>query len=284
VDSVDTQYILIGLRRIYWKFLASQRRADLADLLVKPSSTDSALSQRRFFNRLFRQPIGVAHLKMSTLWASLLLVFTFAPPWSHGAPKGIFLSGKSNVPAKDISRALEKNCPNVSLVDDSSKSDYTLDAIETASRYGIGIEHVEIFDLSLLDPDGVTVRGASTTSLRDGMKDLCRAMAKSIAFEVVDTSNLTLSSDVRGDTSHGLGGAVATSLTGRRTHTDAMTMYAIVKGEHALLDCYEHRTGCATIAPGKYYGEQDGDGIWVDYRMPVTHKPMRNHYKIAGSW
>ena len=109
-------------------------------------------------------------------------------------------------------------------------------------------------------------------------------MEKSIAFEVVDTDNLTLTSDVRGDTSHGIGGAVATSLTGRRTHTDAMTMYAIIKGEHALLDCYEHHSGCATIAPGKYYGEQDGDGIWVDYRMPVTHKPERNHYQIAGSW
>jgi hypothetical protein len=27
-----------------------------------------------------------------------------------------------------------------------------------------------------------------------------------------------------------------------------------------------------------------GDGIWVSYRMPITHEPMRNHYKVAGSW
>ena len=60
--------------------------------------------------------------------------------------------------------------------------------------------------------------------------------------------------------------------------------FAIVKGEHAWLDCYERRTGCATLAPGKYYGERDGDGTWVSYRMPLTQAPMRNHYKMAGSW
>lgn len=78
--------------------------------------------------------------------------------------------------------------------------------------------------------------------------------------------------------------AVVNSATGRRTHTDTSNIYVIVNGEHALLDCYERRTGCATIGPGKYYGEQNGDGIWVSYRMPITHESMRNHYKIAGSW
>lgn len=213
-----------------------------------------------------------------------LVVLSAIGGLTQNNPKVIGLTAKSNVPMADVSTALQKACPNVATISGAANSEYTLEATERKVRYGLGVEHVETFDLSLLDREGVTVRGASTTSLRDGMKDLCRAMEKSIAFEVVDTNNLTLSSDVRGDTSHGLGGALVTSLTGRRTHTDAMTMYAIVKGEHALLDCYEHHSGCATIAPGKYYGEQDGDGIWVDYRMPVTHKPVRNHYKIAGSW
>jgi len=84
------------------------------------------------------------------------------------------------------------------------------------------------------------------------MKDICRAMEKSIAFEVVDTDNLTLTSDVRGDTSHGIGGTVATSLTGRRTHTDAMTMYAIIKGEHALLDCYSIKSFCWQVFFGTF--------------------------------
>jgi hypothetical protein len=100
----------------------------------------------------------------------------------------------------------------------------------------------------------------------------------------VDTNTLTLSTDARGDTSGGAANAVVNSLTGRRTHTDAMSIYVIVNGEHALLDCYERRTGCATIAPGKYYGQLKANSIWIDYEMPLTHKPMRNHYKLAGSW
>ena len=78
--------------------------------------------------------------------------------------------------------------------------------------------------------------------------------------------------------------AIVNDSTGRRTHTDTASIYVVVNGEHALLDCYERRTGCATIKAGTYYGERDGDGIWLNYQMPITHKPMRNHYKIAGSW
>lgn len=47
---------------------------------------------------------------------------------------------------------------------------------------------------------------------------------------------------------------VVNGTTGRRTHTDTSTIYVIVNREHALLDCYERRTGCATLGPGKYYG------------------------------
>jgi hypothetical protein len=69
-----------------------------------------------------------------------------------------------------------------------------------------------------------------------------------------------------------------------RTQIDESSIYVIVNGEHALLDCYERRTGCSTIGPGRYYGELKGDGIWVSYRMPITHQPIHNHYKLAGSW
>ena len=87
----------------------------------------------------------------------------------------------------------------------------------------------------------------------------------------------------RSVTTVGSVGAIVSGPMGRRTHTGTANIYVIVNGEHALLDCYE-RAGCATIVPGKYYGERDGDGIWISYQMPVTHKPARDHYKIAGSW
>jgi hypothetical protein len=102
--------------------------------------------------------------------------------------------------------------------------------------------------------------------------------------EVVDTQNLTQSTDTRGDTSGGVIGTVVNAATGRNTHTDSASLNVIINGEHALLDCYERATGCSTIGPGKYYGERKDDGIWVSYQMPITHKPVRNHYKIAGSW
>ena len=139
-------------------------------------------------------------------------------------------------------------------------------------------------DLTLFDPEGKTLTGSSDPSLGIAVKDLCRALKKSVMVEVVDTQNLTQSTDARGDTSGGAPAAIVNATTGRRTHTDTDSIYVIVNGEHALLDCYERRIGCTTIAPGKYFGEQNGDGVWVNYQMPLTHKWVRNHYKVAGSW
>jgi hypothetical protein len=198
------------------------------------------------------------------VWLALLSAISVA---AQDAPKSIALTDKSDVPADNIAKSLRKECPNVSIVKDATKSAYTLDA--------------DGVTLTLFDRDGKTVRSSSGTSiyfLDDAVKDLCHAIKTSVMVEVVDMQNLTQSTDARD--SGGLIGAA----TGRRTHTDTASIYVIFKGEHALLDCYERRKGCATIGPGKYYGEQDGDGIWVSYQMPITHKPVRNHYKIAGSW
>jgi hypothetical protein len=220
-------------------------------------------------------------LKVTKLLVFLLLsVATF----SQSTVKSVFLSNKSDVKAEEISKLLPKACPNVRIVADATKADYTLDATNQTTRPGLGIERIRTFDLTLHDPAGITVRGASESSLKSALKELCDGLLKVVLIDIVDAKTLTLSTDVRGDTTNGLGGALASSLTGRRTHTDATSIYIVLNGEHALLDCYEHRTGCATIAPGKYYGQVRGDGIWIDYEMPITHEPMRNHYKLAGSW
>jgi hypothetical protein len=207
-----------------------------------------------------------------SLLAYLILLFA-VPLSAQDAPKSIALTDKSDVPAENISKILRKECPNVSITSDVTKSDFTLDAIGVT--------------LTLFDRDGKIVRSSSGTSiyfLDNAVKDLCHTIKTSVMVEVVDTQNLTQSQDTRGDTSGGAVGAIVNGTTGRRTHTDSSTIYVIVNGEHALLDCYERRKGCGTIGPGKYYGEQDGDGIWINYQMPITHKPVRDHYKIAGSW
>jgi hypothetical protein len=221
--------------------------------------------------------------KMTLNSFACLVLVSAIPLAAQNTPKSIALADKSNVPADNILKALPKKCTNVSITNDPTKSNYTLEAIKKTTRSGLGILHVEEFDLTLFDRDGNTFSSTSDTSLSHTLKDICHAIETFVMVEVVDTSNLTRSVDVRGDGPGVVTGAVNTA-TGRRTHTDSSSIYVIFNGEHALLDCYEHRTGCATIGPGKYYGERKGAGIWVSYRMPITHEAMRNHYKIAGSW
>jgi hypothetical protein len=214
---------------------------------------------------------GEPEMMIRRLFACLVLLVAI-PLFGQTTPKLIALTGNSDVPDKDILKSLRKVCPNVSITKDVTKSDYTLEAV------------AGVFNLTLFDRDDKTVRSSGSLDLDTAVKDICHAIKTAVIVEVVDTQRLTQSQDARGDTSGGVVGTVINSQTGRRTHTDSSTLNVIVKGEHALLDCYERRTGCATIGPGKYYGEQDGDGIWISYQMPITHKQLRNHYKVAGSW
>jgi hypothetical protein len=216
------------------------------------------------------------------LFACLILLS--APLAAQTTPKSIALTGRSNVSSGDILKSMRSRCPNVSIVDEAANSDYALDAIRTKARQPLGIVPEVSFDLTLFDHDGRTFYSASTESLGGAVKGLCHAIKTFLMVDVVDTENLTQSTDVRGDTSGGAARAVVNATTGRRTHTDSTTIKVIVNGEHALMDCYERSTGCATLGPGKYYGELRGDGIWLTYRMPLTHEQVRNHYKIAGSW
>jgi len=207
-----------------------------------------------------------------------LIVLSAIPVLAQSTPKTIALTGKSDIPAKDILKALKKKCPNVSITNDVTKSDYALEAIKS------GKDLSKSFDLNLFDRDGTTVIASSNANLGDSVKDVCSAIKTSVPVEVVDSQNLTQSVDARGDTSGDIVRRIINSTTGRRTHTDTSTIYVIVNGEHALLDCYERRRGCTTIGAGKYYGQLKGGSIWVNYEMPLTHKPLRDHYVIKGSW
>jgi len=209
------------------------------------------------------------------LFACLALLSAI-PLSAQNNSKSIAITDKSNIALKDISKALQKECPDVSIASDVTKSDYTVEAIKNIADPKSSER--DSFDLTLFDHDGKTVRSTSTEHLGNAVQDVCHAIKTAVLVEVVDAQNITQSVDERGS------GGIVPALTGRRTHTDTSTIYVIAKGEHATLDCYEHRIGCTTIGPGKYYGELDGDSIWVDYDMPLTHKHVRNHYKIAGSW
>ena len=101
-----------------------------------------------------------------------------------------------------------------------------------------------------------------------------------VTIEVVSTVNSTVKGELAGN-------GIGVAIHGKKiVHTDAATMKVIINGEHAYMDCYEHHKGCTPIAPGMYNGELEGKkgGVWIEYNMPLTHKLMRQHYIVAGSW
>src|SRR5437868_5496621 len=71
---------------------------------------------------------------------------------------------------------------------------------------------------------------------------------------------------------------------GSRTRDVVFMLNAIVEGEHARLKCYENHKGCSPVGPGTYEGELKGDDLWISVTVPVTHKTVRDHWKVVGSW
>jgi hypothetical protein len=200
---------------------------------------------------------------------------------AQDAPKSIALTEKSNVPPKDISKAIQKGCPNVGVVGNADKSDFRLEVIGAMDQK---LGQVN-FGVTLLDASGKTLLSTSNPSLGNAAKDVCHAIflaaggrgmespvrstqgKVAIVVEVVDTQDLAQSPSAL-----------------PRVAANTSTIHVVVNGEHTTLHCFELHKGCTTIGPGKYYGELDGDSIWLNYEMPLTHKTVRNHYKIAGSW
>src|ERR1700729_2665165 len=124
-----------------------------------------------------------------------VVLLSAIPLAAQNAPVSIGLTDKSNVPREDILRSLKKECPNVSIANGGTKTDYTLEVIRTKARQGIGIFPEVSFDLTLRDRDGNVFSSVSTDSLRGVGKDTCHAIKTFVMIEVVDTQNLTLSSD-----------------------------------------------------------------------------------------
>ncbi len=123
--------------------------------------------------------------------------------------------------------------------------------------------------------------------LMAGLSSMVLAKNKeTVEIEVVSVDNSTIHTDLNG-TGGSAGANLGIALAGgKHTNTDASTMLAIINGEHAKLDCFEHHKGCKTVAPGKCVGELDSKtgGIWLTFEMPLTHKNVRNHYIVAGGW
>jgi hypothetical protein len=194
----------------------------------------------------------------------------------------------SNVPAPAVLKILQKRCANVTITSDKTASDYTLDVTKSSEALPNQVLKGTTFSLTVVDRSGKIFNTNTVGSLGTAVTDMCQVHGwvdqHSIRIEVVDTSNLTQSQDLRNTPGVGVAGSIVNATTGRTTHTDASWMKVIINNEHAWMDCYERRKGCSTIAPGQYFGKLDGGDIWVNTIMPITHRLVRNHYKIVGGW
>ncbi len=99
---------------------------------------------------------------------ALLLSFACAafalPANADKAPFKIFMSPRSNVPLADIVKNLNDKCPNASIVTDSTKSDYMLEAVGWPNGY----------KFVLFKKGGQVVFATSTAWLSNSVKDVCR--------------------------------------------------------------------------------------------------------------
>jgi hypothetical protein len=207
------------------------------------------------------------------------------------------VSTETNIPAADVLKILQssKECVpgqplTVLVLKQRLPHQYTTYAVSFYDANDVAIPVHSESNLGLYTPSGVSggapiadrIMSASTDEkLSHAIQHACKFVKTLITVQVMDATSLTLSSDVRGR-----GQGLQQDLTGRVTHTDATNMYVIVNGEHALLDCFEHRKGCTPLAPGTYYANLDLDkrSIWINHVLPVTHQPLRDHYVIAGAW
>jgi len=103
-----------------------------------------------------------------------LVLLAAIPVLAQDASKRIAMTDKSDIPTADILKGLQKKCPNVSITNDVTKSDYTLEAIKKTD-FNKGTES-DSFDLTLFDRDGKAVYSTSTRLIGNAMKDVCHAI------------------------------------------------------------------------------------------------------------
>jgi PEGA domain len=82
------------------------------------------------------------------------------------------LSGASKIPARDILKSAERICPEVWITQDETTFDYKLEVAKLDHSKG------GRFSLTLLNPNGSTIREVSGGSLDDAIGGICHAVDK----------------------------------------------------------------------------------------------------------
>lgn len=106
-------------------------------------------------------------------YTSLALTILFlVPVGTSQTPKQITITEKSDIPTSDILRGFQKYCPNVTITNDVTKSDYKLEALKKDRLY----HHC---GLTLFDRDGKAVYSTETAQVSNGVKNVCNAINSS---------------------------------------------------------------------------------------------------------
>jgi hypothetical protein len=103
-------------------------------------------------------------LRLSSIVLLLSLAAYALPASAQKAPLKIFMSPRSNVPLADIVKNLNDKCSNATIVTDSMKSDYMLEAVGWPNGY----------KFVLFKKGGQVVYATSTAWLSNSVKDVCK--------------------------------------------------------------------------------------------------------------
>ncbi len=103
-------------------------------------------------------------IRLSSIAILLIFAACAGTAYADKSPIKIFMSPRSNVPLADIVKNLNDKCPNATIVSDSTKSDYMLEAIGWPNGY----------KFVLFKKGGEVVFATSTAWLSNSVKDVCR--------------------------------------------------------------------------------------------------------------
>ena len=111
------------------------------------------------------------------------------------------------------------------------------------------------------------------------LASICQAK-QNVQVEVVASHPFT--HDDQGDLSQilkALSGPAATV-----SMAEVFNLDVIINGEHVTLLCRDKK-GCENLPPAKYDGVVFGPtSMDLKFDLPLSHKPVKRHYQIAGSW
>lgn len=122
------------------------------------------------------------------------------------------------------------------------------------------------------------------------MKKIAAVLVASLAFGVVAFGKhktivkVTVPGTTEDRAVQSRGAGLFGAIAGTKTTDVVFMVNVVIDGEHARLKCYEQHKGCSPLGSGDYEGELDGNSLWISQQIPITHKIVRDHWKIAGSW